>query len=96
MSERVIEAPEIAWSLFDGAEGKGYAAEAAIAARSYAYDVLGWATVASLIVPTNTRSLAVATRVQARRDGTYDHPQLGPLEIWRHLPPESAPERFFA
>lgn len=80
--------PEIAWSLFDGAEGQGYATEAAIAARSYAYDVLGWDTVASIILPDNARSLAVAARMGAVRDGTHDHPHLGPLQIWRHSPPD--------
>lgn len=80
--------PEIAWSLFDGAEGKGYATEAATAARSYAYDVLGWDSVASIIMPTNTRSLAVAARMGAAWSGTYDHPKLGPLHVWRHQPPE--------
>jgi ribosomal-protein-alanine N-acetyltransferase len=76
--------PEIAWSLFDGAEGKGYACEAAMAVRAYAYDVLGWKTVASLIVPTNTRSVALAKRLGAELEGNYAHPVLGPLQVWRH------------
>lgn len=80
--------PEVAWSVFDGAEGKGYAAEAARAARDYGYDVLGWTTLASLIVPTNARSLALAARLGAVRDGTFAHPTHGALEIWRHCPPE--------
>lgn len=85
--------PEIAWSLFDGAEGRGYATEAAIAARAYAYDVLDWTSVASIIMPTNTRSLAVAARLGATRDGTYDHPKLGLLHIWRHLSPVRSAHR---
>ena len=35
---------ELGWDLFEGATGKGYATEAARAARRYAYDVLGWTT----------------------------------------------------
>jgi RimJ/RimL family protein N-acetyltransferase len=80
--------PEIAWSLFDGAEGKGYATEAARAARAYAYDILGWDRVASLIMPNNTRSVAVARRLGAIFEGPYSHPKLGTLDLWRHLPVE--------
>jgi RimJ/RimL family protein N-acetyltransferase len=81
--------PEIGWSMFGPAEGKGYAFEAAVAARRYAYDVLGWSTVASLIVPTNERSAALARRMGCVIDGQHPHPFYGPLDIWRHLPPEA-------
>jgi hypothetical protein len=55
--------------------------------RAYAYDTLGWTTVASLIVPTNTRSAALARRMGAVIDGQHQHPFYGPLDIWRHLSP---------
>jgi ribosomal-protein-alanine N-acetyltransferase len=77
--------PEIGWSLFEAAEGKGYALEAARAARAHAYGTLGWSTVASLIRPDNARSIALARRMGATREGVYQHPTLGPLEVWRHL-----------
>lgn len=77
-------APEIAWSVFDRAEGRGIAYEAAQAARAYAYDVLGWTTVVSLVTPENTRSAALAQRMGCVRDGTFEHESIGPLHIWRH------------
>jgi len=80
--------PEVAWSLFDGAEGQGFATEAARAARAYAYDILGWDQVMSLIMPNNTRSVAVARRLGAILEGPYSHPKLGTLDLWRHLPVE--------
>jgi RimJ/RimL family protein N-acetyltransferase len=79
--------PEIGWSMFDHAEGKGFAAEAATAARSYAYHVLGWTRVVSVIVPDNTRSIALARRMGCVLDGTFPHPDYGLMDVWRHLPP---------
>jgi RimJ/RimL family protein N-acetyltransferase len=80
--------PEIGWDLYEGFGGKGYATEAAHAARSYAYDVLGWQTVISLLVPDNNASRAVAQRMGARRDGSFTHERFGYMEIWRHPSPE--------
>ncbi|MEK6216467.1 MAG: GNAT family N-acetyltransferase, partial [Boseongicola sp.] len=50
---------EITWAVFEAAEGKGVATEAACAARDYAYDKLGWKTVISAIIPGNDRSIAL-------------------------------------
>ena len=47
---------EMGWAMFEGSEGKGYAYEAALTARAYAYDTLGWGPLTSVIVPGNTRS----------------------------------------
>lgn len=80
--------PEIGWDLFDGFGGKGYATEAALSARAYAYDVLGWQTVISQVAPGNHASRAVAQRLGASRDGSLTHVRLGDLEIWRHLAPD--------
>lgn len=81
--------PELAWSLFDAAEGKGIAFEAALAARAYAYDVLGWTTAISLTVAGNTRSEALAKRLGATLDSVIQHPKFGVMNVWRHLPPEA-------
>jgi ribosomal-protein-alanine N-acetyltransferase len=81
--------PEIGWSVFAHAEGQGVAYEAAQATRAYAYDVLGWKTIISCIMPDNARSIALARRMGARRDGTLEHPEHGALEIWRHPSPEA-------
>jgi len=76
--------PEIAWSLFEAAEGRGIAQEAAEAARRYAYEVLGWDTIVSCTAPDNVRSIALAQRMGAERDGSFAHPGFGELLIWRH------------
>ena len=76
--------PEIAWSVFDEAEGKGVAHEAALAARDYAYATLGWSSVVSLVAPDNARSAALARRLGAKVEGQHPHPLFGPLDIWRH------------
>lgn len=82
--------PEIAWSVFDRAEGKGMAYEAALAARDYAYGTLGWSTVVSLVAPDNARSAALARRLGARVEGQHPHPRFGALDIWRHPAREAA------
>ena len=78
---------EIGWTLMPQAQGKGYATEAALAARAHAYDVLGWDTAISQIAPANEPSKAVARRLGARFEQMYDDPEYGPIEIWRHLAP---------
>jgi len=79
--------PEIAWTVFNEAEGRGVAFEAAIAARAHAYATLGWTTSVSLIDADNRRSIALAERLGATREGVFRHETLGPLEVWRHPGP---------
>ncbi|SDX56698.1 Protein N-acetyltransferase, RimJ/RimL family [Ruegeria halocynthiae] len=79
--------PEIGWTLMNHATGKGYATEAALSARTYAYDVLDWETAISLIDPDNLGSKAVAKRLGAQFDYHYEHPKFGTTEIWRHPAP---------
>ena len=76
--------PEIAWSLFDAAEERGIAQEAALAARAYAYDTLGCSSVISCVAPENTRSVALAERMGCTFEGIHAHPSFGDLHIWRH------------
>lgn len=80
--------PEIAWSVFDHAEGRGIALEAALATRSYAYDILGWSTLISCTLPDNTRSVALARRMGAVQEDDFHHETYGPLNVWRHLSPD--------
>jgi ribosomal-protein-alanine N-acetyltransferase len=82
--------PEIAWAVFEAAEGRGVALEAARAARAYAYDTLGWTTVISMIVDGNDRSVRLARRLGARYERDFVHPELGAMQIWRHPGPEEA------
>lgn len=81
--------PEIGWDLFDGHEGKGYATEAAIAARAYAYDVLCWPTAISLVKPANDGSARVCLRLGCTRDDDFDHPRHGTVQVWRHPAPDT-------
>lgn len=80
--------PEIGWTLVAPAEGRGIAAEAALAARRYAYGTLGWRTVVSMIAPGNVRSEALARRLGCRPDGTFHRAPDQVATIWRHPAPE--------
>ncbi|MEO9897725.1 MAG: GNAT family N-acetyltransferase [Paracoccaceae bacterium] len=79
---------ELGWDLFDGATGKGYATEAGLAARTYAYDMLGWATVISMVANGNDASVRVAERLGAAFDYNFTHERYGPMQVWRHPSPE--------
>ena len=80
--------PEIGWSVMAASEGKGFAQEAALAARDFAYGILGWTTAISLIAPENARSIALAERLGATLDGEFDHERYGRTLIYRHPSPE--------
>jgi RimJ/RimL family protein N-acetyltransferase len=62
--------PELAYSLAPEAWGQGLATEAAAAARSWAFERHGFPRLASFIITGNTRSIHVALRLGAVRDGT--------------------------
>ena len=81
--------PEIGWDLFAGFEGRGYATEAAAAARRHAYGALGWTTAISLVHPDNAASARVAERLGARPEGPVTHPTFGRLTVFRHPGPEA-------
>ena len=83
---------EIGWDLFEGFEGRGYATEAALATRGFAYGTLGLKTIISLIKPANLASAGVARRMGAVREGGFTHERHGPMEVWRHLSPEQLKE----
>lgn len=85
---------EIGWTVWtDAAEGKGYAREAALAARDFARRELGWDEIVSYIDAQNTRSIALAERLGARRDDQARLPATAsPCEglcVYRH-PAEDA------
>jgi RimJ/RimL family protein N-acetyltransferase len=80
---------EIGWAVWDGAaEGKGYAFEAAAAARRFAFTTLGWNTAVSYIAPANARSIALARRLGAMPDDAAAHPGTDPCLVFRHAGPE--------
>ncbi|MEL6889448.1 MAG: GNAT family N-acetyltransferase [Pseudomonadota bacterium] len=74
---------ELAWHLFDGAEGHGFATEAARAVKTWARDDLRLAQLHSYIDRQNTRSLAVARRLGATTNGT-PAPHEPEADIWVH------------
>lgn len=75
---------EIGWSVFEAAEGRGIAHEAALASRRYAYETLGWTRIVSLITDDNTRSQALAKRMGATPEDIFVHPTYGNLRVWCH------------
>ena len=81
--------PEIAWSVFENAEGKGIAFEAAMRTREFAQQTLGWPRVISCTMKDNQRSISLAERMGAIHEYDYEHPVLGKLLVWRHFNPDA-------
>lgn len=84
--------PELGWGMWDAAhEGKGYAHEAAIATRAYAYRTLSWTTAVSYIDPDNAHSIALATRLGCTLDPDAALPDLPDWDgtlVYRHPAPK--------
>ncbi|WP_308917692.1 GNAT family N-acetyltransferase [Jannaschia sp. LMIT008] len=78
--------PELGWDLFDGHEGRGYATEAAAAARRWAYDAAGWRTAISLVSHGNGASARVAARLGCLHEADVEG-RFGGAQIWRHPGP---------
>lgn len=84
--------PELGFFLREGAEGKGYAFEAASAARDW-----GWAnglpSMVSYVDPENARSAALALRLGATRDAEAEAAYAGTpdegVAVFRHPRPET-------
>ena len=75
--------PELGWHVFAGAEGHGYALEAAEAARDHAAG-LGLGPLISMINPENARSIRLAERLGAALEREWEHPKWGRTLIFRH------------
>ena len=82
--------PELGWVLFDGFEGRGFAREAALRLRAFAYDTLAWTTLTSVIAPDNARSIALAERLGATFERDWTSPAGKPARIYRHPGPRKA------
>ena len=82
----LLDEPELCWSLFRGFEGAGYATEAAIAVRNWAFHERGFGPLMSLVHPDNLSSRAVAERTGAQIEG--EATWLGsPRLVYRHILP---------
>ena len=78
---------EIGWILWsEASEGRGIAKEAALAARRYAYETLGWQTAVSNIVKGNDKSVVLAEKL-----GCWHDPEAECIDpdwiIYRHPAP---------
>jgi RimJ/RimL family protein N-acetyltransferase len=80
--------PELGWCLWQSAdEGRGFAAEAIISARRFAYDDLGWTTAVSYIAPDNIGSIRLAERLGAVQDPAAPARPGASSLTWRHPAP---------
>jgi RimJ/RimL family protein N-acetyltransferase len=81
---------EIGWIVFPAFQRRGFATEAALAARAHAYGALGWTTAVSYVDPANAASVALARRIGCTEDphaARFDPEDL----VFRHPAPEAAP-----
>jgi RimJ/RimL family protein N-acetyltransferase len=81
--------PEVGWMVLEDHEGKGYAYEAALRVRAYAYDTLGWTRLVSCIRPANARSIRLAERMGARFERADTIPGGIPTHVYVHPGPEA-------
>ena len=78
--------PEFGWALVAGAEGQGYATEAARAVLPRALDLFGTGGVVSYIAAGNQGSARIATRLGARRDPVAEAAlDEADLHVYRHF-----------
>ena len=76
---------ELSWTLWSAAhEGKGYAFEAARAARDHVFGDLGWASAVSYVVADNLRSQRLALRLGAQYDAAARDPYGNGCLVYRH------------
>jgi RimJ/RimL family protein N-acetyltransferase len=75
---------ELGYWLIPEAYGKGYATEAGLKARNYAFDDLGTKSLVSYIDPANEASKRVAERLGAKYDDTIDLLEHGPHCVYRY------------
>jgi RimJ/RimL family protein N-acetyltransferase len=79
--------PEIAYTIGPTAWGQGYATEAARAVRAWAFDSYAFPRLVSYIVPSNARSIRVAEKLGATRDGTA-RLRSTTADVWVHRRPD--------
>ena len=89
---------ELGWMLVEGAEGHGYATEAAMAALDWAWSERGLPTLVSYVDPGNARSRALAERLGAVVDTQAARPEgetATQTVVYRHSPDaDGSPEAY--
>lgn len=78
--------PELGWFLTEAAEGHGFAAEAAKAARDHGVETLNLDSLVSYIDPDNGRSIRLAERLGAWRDRAAEPAVDHAVQVYRHWP----------
>ncbi len=82
---------ELGYMMLADTEGRGYATEAAKAARDYAQNALSIPVLDSYIFPGNTKSIALAERLGATCVGEISYPEDdAPSLVYRHPNPAEA------
>lgn len=81
--------PELGYMFRDHATGRGYATEAARAARAHAFDTLGMTTLVSTADHDNAASHALAERLGASRDPKAEAAHGDAVRVYRHPIPEA-------
>lgn len=76
--------PELGWALAREHWGQGYASEAVLAAREWAYTERAIARLVSAIAPANLRSQRLAERLGATPGETVELFDNGPHVLWEH------------
>lgn len=76
--------PELAWTIYPAHQGKGYATEAAHAARDWADKALGLAPLVSLIDAENAASIRVAQKLGATCEAPHPTDDGHRIFRWRH------------
>lgn len=76
--------PELAWTVHPAFQGRGYATEAALAARDWAYRAHGLAPLVSLIDTGNAPSVRVAEKLGAVLEGPHAPNGGHSVMRWRH------------
>ncbi len=79
--------PELGWALAREHWGSGYATEAVLAVRDWAFGELDVRRLVSVIAPDNTRSQRLAERLDATPAETVSLFDGGPHVVWEHPRP---------
>lgn len=77
--------PELGWFVVPGAEGRGYAAEAARAVMGWVRRSFGWNEITNIIEPGNERSVALGLRLGGRIDAARPGIDVGDVVIVHDL-----------
>ncbi len=76
--------PELGWALVRDHWGHGYATEAALAVREWAYAQHGARRLVSVVAPANVRSARLAERLGCTAGETVVLADTGPAVVWEH------------